>query len=234
MSDQIDHKELAESRLAVQFTESVNLIAYIKALLLEADTLEQVYRDLLEKRWIDTAKGVNLDIIGSIVGQSRVLIDATVLFYFGFDPNPGASSFGTIKDVGIGGRFKSIDEPTTGNRRLTDDEYRLFIKARIVKNSISPTIPQVISFFRFLFEVDQIIIVDGPMFYTLQIGTPLTANQKAFLLNTDLIPKVTAVGVSYQEYDADSAFAFKGIPTSLGFGSVNNPNIGGKFAAIIS
>ncbi len=234
MTDQINHKELAESRLATEYKESTKLIAYIKALLVEADTLEQVFQDLLTKRWIDTATGINLDIIGSIVGQPRVLIDATVLSYFGYATAPGATSFGTITDPGIGGRFRSAGEPTTGNRRLTDDEYRLFIRARIVKNSISPTIPQTISFFKFLFDVDQIIIVDGPMFYTLQIGTPLTANQKAFLLNTDLIPKVAAVGVSYQEYDDDSAFGFSGIPSSLGFGSVNDTSIGGRFASIIS
>ncbi len=233
MSDQINHIELAESRLATQFRESTNLINYIKALLTEADTLEQVFQDILNKRWIDTAEGINLDIIGSIVGQSRTLFDAVIVYYFGLATAPGAKSFGTLSDVGIGGRFRAIGEPTTGNRVLTDDEYRLFIRARIIKNSIIPTLQSMVDFLKFLFEVSQVIIIDSDMFYTVSIGRILTANEKTFLTNTDLVPKVAAVGVSYLEYDAEEAFGFKGIPTSLGFGSVNNPSVGGKFASII-
>ncbi len=234
MSITIDHKVLAESRLATQFKESTNFINYIKTLLVEANSLEEVYQDLLTERWVDTAVGINLDILGVIVGQPRILVDATILSYFGYLTAPGAQSFGTLLDPGIGGRFKSKDEPTTGNRELTDDEYRVFIKARVIKNSIIPALPETISFFRFLFNVSQVIIIDGSMRYTVQIGRLLTENEKAFLLNTDLIPKVTAVGASYQEYEFNNAFGFEGIPNSLGFGSVNNPSIGGKFATIIS
>lgn len=234
MSTTIDHKQLAQSRLATQFRESTNLINYIKSLLVEADTLEQVFQDIIDKRWIDTAEGINLDIIGSIVGQPRELIDATVLFYFGFLTSPGALSFGTISDPSVGGRFRSVSESTTGSRQLTDDEYRFFIKARIVKNSIIPTLPETTAFFRFLFNVEQVIIIDGNMRYTVQIGRLLTENEKVFLLNTDLIPKVAGVNGSYQEYESAIAFGFGGVPNSLGFGSVSNPAIGGKFASIIS
>ncbi len=234
MSNQIDHIVLAESRLATQFRESANLIAYIKALLVESNTLEQVFQDLLDKRWIDTAEGINLDIVGSIVGQSRILVDATILSYFGFATAIGAQSFGTVLDPGIGGRFRSVEESVTGNRELTDEEYRVFIKARVIKNSIIPTIQETTSFFKFLFDVAQVIVLDGTMNYTVQIGRLLTANEKAFLINTDLVPKVAAVGVSYQEYEYDNAFGFEGVPSSLGFGSVNDLNIGGKFASIVS
>lgn len=234
MGEIINYKALAESRLATQFKESTNLINYLKALLVEADNLEQVFQDLLNKRWIDTAEGAQLDIIGAIVGQPRILVDATILSYFGFAPNPGASSFGTISNLSIGGRFRGKDESTTGDRSLTDDEYRTYIKARVIKNSIIPTLPELLSFLKFLFEVEQIIIIDGYMHYTVQFGRILSANEKAFLLSTDLVPKVAAVNVSYQQYEADSAFGFAGIPVSKGFGSVNDPSIGGKFSSIIS
>jgi len=234
MTDVINHKELAIKRLAVEFRESTNLIAYIKTLLVEADTLEEVFQDLLEKRWIDTAEGVQLDVVGAIVGQPRILVDATILFYFGFATAPGAQSFGTLTDPNVGGRFRSKDELTTGNRTLTDDEYRLFIRARVIKNSITPTLPALQDFLKFLFNVDQVIIIDGKMHYNVQIGRILTLNEKAFLLNTDLVPKVKSVGASYQEYDSTNAFGFKGVPTSLGFGSVNDSSIGGKFSTIIS
>lgn len=234
MAESIDHEELAISRLATQFRESTNLIAYIRALLTEADNLEQVFQDLLTKRWIDTGEGITLDILGAIVGQPRILVDAVILFYFGFAPDPGSSPFGSVSDPSVGGRFRSLEESTTGNRVLTDDEYRVFIRARIIKNSIIPTLQNTVDFFKFLFSVDQIIIIDGAMHYVVEIGRILTPNEKAFLLNTDLVPKVAAVGVTYLEYEAENAFGFGGIPTSLGFGSVSNPNIGGAFASIIS
>jgi hypothetical protein len=87
---------------------------------------------------------------------------------------------------------------------------------------------------KFLFEVDVIIVVDGNMNYAIQIGKPLTANEKAFLSSTDLVPKIAGVSVSYQEYEFESSFGLKGIPNSKGFGSVNDSSIGGKFSTIIS
>lgn len=47
MIDIINHRDLAESRLATQFKESPNLIAYIRALIRENDELESVFQDLL-------------------------------------------------------------------------------------------------------------------------------------------------------------------------------------------
>lgn len=233
MPDIINHEELAISRLATQFRESTNLINYIKALLSEADTLEAVFQSLLNDRWIDTAVGIQLDILGSIVGQSRIIIDASNVFYFGFLGDPTSVGFGNLDDPTEGGRLRSIDEITTGNRALTDDEYRLFIKARAIKNSIIPTIQNTINFFKFLFEVEEVTAVDGNMSYSIQIGRILTLNEKTFLLNTDLVPKVAAVGVTYFEYETNNAFGFSEDPTSLGFGDLNDSNVGGSFASII-
>ena len=84
MTDPIDHRALAESRLANQFKESPNLIAYIKALLRENDELETVFQDLLNDRYIDTAVGVNLDIVGEIVGQARDFTQTVNGLFFGF------------------------------------------------------------------------------------------------------------------------------------------------------
>ena len=232
--EKIDHIKLAESRLATQYKESVNLIAYIKKLLYESDTLEQVFADIISKRYLENAIGVQQDIIGALVGQPRILIDASILSYFGFEGDANSQSFGDINDNNVGGRFRSVDESTTGNRFLIDSEYRLYIKARIIKNSISPTSQSLSDFIRFLFEVDQVIIVDGKMNYTVQIGRLLGPNEKAFLANTDLVPKVAAVGVTYIEYDGDNSFTFSGVPDGQGFGDINNVATGGKFSSFIN
>jgi len=234
-STTIDHKSLAESRLATQYRDSLKLIAYIKALLYEADTLESVLRDLLENRWIETAVGVNLDILGSIVGQSREFIDAEVFDYFGFADNPIAQSFGTLSDIGIGGRFRALGEETQGIRLLTDDEYRIFIKARILRNSTSSTPEEIITQFRFLFDSPIIVIREGlKASYEISIGRRLSLNEKSIISQTNIVPKTAGVSVSYTtEFDSDDFFSFKTIPGSLGFGSVNNTELGGKFGQLI-
>jgi len=79
MMNQIDHEILGESRLATQFRESTNLIAYILNLLLEANTLEQLFFDINTGRYLDSAVGTQLDILGSIVGQPREIISGIIL-----------------------------------------------------------------------------------------------------------------------------------------------------------
>jgi len=234
-STTIDHKSLAESRLATQYRDSLKLIAYIKALLHEADTLESVFRDLLENRWIETATGVNLDILGSIVGQTREFIDAEIFDYFGFADNPIAQSFGTLADVGIGGRFRAVDEATQGIRLLTDDEYRLFIKARIIRNTTSSTPEEIITQLRFLFNSPLILIKEGlKASYEISIGRRLSLNEKSIISQTNIVPKTAGVSASYiTEFYSNDFFSFKTIPGSLGFGSVNNTELGGKFGQLI-
>lgn len=234
MSETINHIELAQSRVATQYRESTNLINYIKSLLSEADNLEQVYREILDKRWIETAEGINLDILGSIVGQERELIDAEIFEYFGFAVNPISQSLGTLSDAGIGGRFRFLDESVTGIRSLTDEEYRKFIRARITKNSTRSTPEDIISQVRFIFESPLVVFVDGNTSYEVSIGKKLTLNEKALITDTDIIPKTAGVGATYvSEFNSESFFGFSEVPGSLGFGSVSNPSLGGQFGQLI-
>ena len=122
--DKIDHEVQAISRLLTEFSEASTLHGYIKALLSEANPLEQVLCDILNQRTIDNASDFTLDVIGALVGQSRVLIDATLLVYFGYDGAINADSYGDLDDGSLGARYLSLGEDTTGNRTLIDEEYR--------------------------------------------------------------------------------------------------------------
>lgn len=186
----IDHLELAESRIATQFRESENFINYIGALLVEADTLEEVFFEILTERFLDTAIGVQLDIIGVIVGQDR----------------------GDLSD---------------------DDDYRLFIRARIIKNSTSSTPEDIISQINFILDVPLVIFIDGDTKYEVFIGRALTPSEKSFIAS-DLIPKTAGVLASYvAEFDVNDFFSFLGIPGGSGFGSIAMPSLGGKLANLI-
>lgn len=194
----IDHEQLAISRLATQFKESTNLIAYITALLKEANTLEAVFCSIIEDRTISNATGATLDIIGEIVGQPRELVDATLFSYFGFAPNLVAESFGTVTDPGVGGRFRELNEPSSGVRVLTDTEYRLFILNKITTNYTIPTPENVISILKMVLNNPMVTITEtGNASYTVEFDRVLTLNEKALLLQTDLIPKPAGVKVTY-------------------------------------
>lgn len=62
-------------KLISQYQESINLINYIKVLTSESSNLREIFRQLIEDRTIDKLTGVNLDIIGSIVGQERLSLN---------------------------------------------------------------------------------------------------------------------------------------------------------------
>lgn len=234
MAELINHKELAESRLATEYKQSVKLISYIKALLLEANTLESVFQNLLTERWIDTAKGVNLDILGSIVGQPRDIVAAELFGYFGFAVNLESGPFGSVSDPTLGDKFRAIGQPITGNRELSDEEYRIWIRARIAKNRTSSTPEDIISQLQLIFGTTQILFIDGNTEYNVSIGRLLTGDEKSILLNFDIIPKTAGVRANYvTQYDDSNFFSFSGIPGSNGFGSLSSPALGGKFGKLI-
>lgn len=251
MSNIIEHKELAISRLATQFKDSVNLINYIRTLLVESDNLEQVFRDLLEKRWVETAEGVQLDILGSIVGQDREVIEGSLFSYFGFSGNILSNTFSSFNDVSIGGRFKAKNESETGLRRLDDNEYRIFIKSKINANITSSTPNEIIEQISYLFNTSQVIFTDGDTEYFVSIGKKLTLNEKILLTDLDVVRKIAGVRVKYtSDYDYDNFFGFNlpnakgfgnlvdesttnpfGLGFGLGFGSIEDVSIGGFFSS---
>ena len=106
------------------------------------DTLAQM-RTFTAKFDIDVAAGVQLDIVGQWVGQSRELQTALTGAYFAFDT------------LGVGfdeGAWKGPFDPTTGLFILADESYRLLLKAKVLNNKWNGTIPQAYEIWDALFE----------------------------------------------------------------------------------
>lgn len=209
MVDLIDHEELAISRLITQYRESVNLINYIKTLLVEANNLEDVFQDLLTERYLDTAIGVQLDILGEIVGQSRNIKNANIHKYFGF--NGGGQHVG-----GFLYPFFEPGDPLFSNLELDDEPYRMLIKARIIRNGFDGTIENFIEFMNFAFSTTFTGVTDiGNATSNILIGKILTDQEKALIVfseENNFIPKPS--GVKYYFFNA---------PPGGVFGFANNP-----------
>ena len=68
----VDHVERAKADLLTQFRDSPKLNALLESIVIEVQLSENVIYDVIMLRLLDAAEGVNLDIIGKIVGRFRL------------------------------------------------------------------------------------------------------------------------------------------------------------------
>lgn len=237
----LDYIEEARSRVTQQFmldadgTGTIVFDKYLQLLLGGKIELQEVFRQLMQERSIDTAVGAQLDIIGDIVGQPREFIDTALLTYFAYLGYPDAQSFGDLNNSSVGGPYRGLNDPIAGNTLLTDDQYRLFIKAKIIKNSTNATPNQILEFINFVFDSPQNqLIEEGDAAYTLLIGKELSSFEIVLLTYISyssgypsrFVPKPIGVRVNYGTYIAGDAFAFQGVPGAKGYGDLDSGTFG--------
>lgn len=210
----VDYLELARSRTTEQFKlENAPVFdRYLQLLVVEIQNLQQVFRDLKQLRSLDTAVGDQLDIIGDIVGQDRVLLSADLYSFFGFQGALKAGSFGDLDDSSVGSKFYSLGDPMGGNVRLDDETYRIFIRAKILKNTTASTSEDFIKSLNLIFGTGGTIAIEdnttSPATVQVLFNRPLSDFEKALLFYVDdsggfpsrLIPKTVGVKVQYGEY----------------------------------
>lgn len=232
----IDHEATGLGRVALQYSQSQKFLAYLRALMAPMDELEAVFQKISEQADIDKADGVNLDVIGDIVGIDRVIPESVQLAFFGFSDNPAALVFGEEGHPGIGGRLYEEGEPFLTTTVLSNPEYRVLIRAKIVKNHARGTNEDVLNGLAFLFDADatgtQVNVTDvGGMAIQVGIGRWLSFMEKVLITSLDILPRPGGVRISQRvNYDAGNYFGFDGQPGALSFGEEGQPSIGGQFA----
>ena len=136
-----DYLTVARSRYTQQFKDKPVFDAYVKIVMQEIAELQTAFKDLKQLRDLDNAVGVQLDVIGAIVGQPRVLVDFTLFPFFGFYEDNSALGFSSLADPTSGGILKSLSDSDGEDYEVDDETYRFILRARIVAN-ISNTTPQ--------------------------------------------------------------------------------------------
>lgn len=227
--------EVARSRVTQQFmldadgTGPVVFDKFLQLLLGGKIELQEVFRQLMQERSLDTAVGAQLDLIGEIVGQPREFIDTALLTYFAYQGYPDAQSYGDLNNSGLGGFYRGLNDPLAGNTLLNDEQYRLFIKAKIIKNSTNATPNQILDFINFVFDSPQNqLIEEGDAAYTLLVGRELSSFEQVLLTYVSyssgypsrFVPKPIGVRVNYGSYVAGDAFAFQGVIGAKGYGDL--------------
>lgn len=232
-----DYLAVARSRTTEQFkydpvedSGAKILDKYLQLLLVAQVEIQDVFKDLMQLRDIDNATGKQLDVIGRIVGQDRVLLNADLYTFFGFQGALKAGSFGDVVNNLVGSKFLDYGKPIGGNIELDDETYRLFIRAKIYKNTTASTPEEFIEVVNLIFGTTGTQLSEnGNANVTVLFGRQLTDIEKGLLqyINSAdgypsrLIPKTVGVGVEYGEYQASSYFGFEGSPGALGFGDIN-------------
>lgn len=230
----------AQEQATDAFREKVVFNKYLQLLLAGSTEALGVIRDLMQLRSIDTAVGEQLDILGRIVGQDRVLIGADTFKYFGFNGATLSSTFGTANNSAVGGYWYSYGKPIGGNIALNDTQYRLFIKAKIKKNTTNVSANSVMDFLTFVFDVKCVLTVNEDAKATITVNRKLSDFERSLVELQDssgsyFVPRPMGVQLTVEEPTSDGTLGFLGTPGALGMISLYtiNPN-GGIFGSIYS
>lgn len=223
---------LGRSRVATQYTESPRFLAYLNALLNPIDNIQETLLFNLIQTDVEQARGANLDVLGEIVGVSRIVPNAVALEFFGFDDAIVSAPFGEEGLLYYGARFRDETEPAFESSVLADPEYRLLIKSRILRNHARGTNEDIIKALLFLLNIDVIIIDDnGGMEIGLTFGRQLTIAEIAMIDDLQILPRPAAVKIRRRMmFLPGNYFGFDGQPGALSFGEETDPTTGGTLA----
>lgn len=234
-----DYVNQARARITEQFRGKPVMDKYLRLILSGILDAQEVLRQLQQQRSIDTAVGAQLDVIGEIVGRPRGLVFSELFNYFGFQGAPLADSFGSLTDPTAGAPWYSLGGARGISRPPSDEEYRLILKAKIIKNRTLSRPEDVIAAYQFLFGTGKVTLEQiGPASVRIGIGKILSTVERGLLFNLEgagnLLPKTIGVAYSYSEFAADRVFATEGYPGGVGVGDLNDPNSGGIVSNLIT
>ena len=130
---------------------------------------------------LDTAVGVQLDILGKILVQSREM---------NFQPSDGSSPI------------------------LGDEDYRLLLRAKVLKNQWKGTIGDFYTYWNTLFRDYplNVYIIDNQDMQPIVVSwrSQVSSLIGDFLTNGLLIPKPAGLGLTIREIDIETIFGFYG------------------------
>lgn len=234
MSFESDYRDL----LIKQYWEKPKARAEIE---LQAGTWGRVYGWLSqfpESFDVDFAVGAQLDVIGRVVGVPRSVPEALPKVFFGFDGYDDVQGFASKFDaLRESAPFASKFAPAYTAFQLNDNDYRLFIKAKIAKNNASA----------YMVSDDRITVQDavnatfGGLAYivdnkdmtaTVYISPSYDLDRLRLIRQLDLIPRGMGVGVAFiVQAEPGITFGFDRNPNSMGFSSkFDSTREGGIFA----
>jgi len=167
--------------------------------------IQEVLKSLVAEFDIDTAVGVQLDVVGEWVGRSRRIDTPLVGVYFAWDD--------TVGDGWESGIWKDIYDPESGLVDLPDDAYRLLLKSKVAANNWDGTVPQAYEVWTSAFGTDTLLLIQDNQDMSMIVGIagqPLSIVEQALLTNGYIPLKPEGVRIQYYAVapSEGSLFAF--------------------------
>lgn len=194
-----------------QLRESPNYIKVIRLLAEDFDAASDIYDYIAKNINIMNAKGVWLDLIGDIVGVSRVFDKEIQPTYFGFSDQTNVTGFEQA-------RFREPNDKTTASSILNDEDYRVVIIGQIARNYGDVSEVGVATSVLNMTQADQVLIYQGGAAeFNIYIIGLVSDNIKSILNGSDIIPRAAGVKVNLFFSGDGNIFGFADQPGMKGF-----------------
>jgi hypothetical protein len=187
---------------------------------------------------LDHARGKQLDILGKIAGVPRIVPMVLPRIAFGFSNNPNSKGFADRfnflrESAPLARRF----EPKYTSMQLTDNQYRLLIRAKVSLNVTSAYIASderisIQDVINQVFAGRAYVIDNQDMSLTLYISPSVSLDELRLIRRLNLLPKPQGVRYSFVILaEPGVTFGFNNNPNSKGFADRFDPTRqGGIFA----
>lgn len=223
-----DYTETYRDLIILQYWDKPKARGEIELLASEGEFIYDFFRRFETEFDIDQAYGHRLDLIGKIVGVSRIVENGIAKKFFAFAGTPNGRTFGQ------GPMFHLFNDTGFTDTELNDNQMRFFIRAKVAKNiasafMVSDDRISLQDTIQVLFRSKAFVVDNYNMTLTLYIDDTFPQEDILLLQAQDLIPNPQGVGYRFIiQYSEEGTFAFAGNPNTQAktFGQ-------GKFARLV-
>ena len=193
--EEVDYLNEARERVTYQFQDKDIFDRYLQLLIKEQDNLQKMFKDMLQLRYVDTAFGGTLDVIGNIVGQERTPLPGELFGTEGFVIPDDETYRLLIKAKIIKNNTDSAPESV-----IYGVEFVLGVDGVTIQEGKDAS--YIVYVPRYLSDLEKYLIAGVVTEY----------------YTYTLLPKPVGVRVEFVEFDGTNFFAFVGVPNARGFG----------------
>lgn len=194
-----NYTEIAISNNLIQFNRKPKIETLYRVLLEPFNAIQTALVQLMTLRHLDTAKGKQLDGIGSILGIERPYTTSDGIFYFGFAGQSRALGFSQAVI-----RSNSLSIGSGNFKYMSDHGYRRLLHWKIIANNSHGTVEDIIKACKAVFLASKVEVIEG----NCEITVNITRKRKDILDSLDsvkekLIPVSAGIFITVNFVDLD-------------------------------
>ena len=220
-----------------QYQDKPKAQKHIELILSEFEKIYNLLNVIPDAFDLDKAVGKQQDILGKILGISRNVPFAVSKRFFGFTNNINSYGFDRrLKTTGFKIPFKRKLEDIYTSGRLDDTQFRVFLKAKAIKNNVRATMIDdnklsLQDAINFLFNDTSYVVDNQDMTMTLYIENSYDVQLLKYIKQLDLLPRPQGVEIRTVLHFAEgNTFGFRRNKEALVFSRRLQAGLKPKFA----